>query len=133
MVRKQIRHIPEPEIFTLDCPTQQFLDIIGNKWTVIVIYCLAYSPKRYRQIERKIEGISQKMLTQTLKNLERHGLVERTVYPEIPPKVEYALTSLGETLIESLVALADWSDSYFPQVKAARDRYDRSINDKEII
>jgi DNA-binding HxlR family transcriptional regulator len=79
MVRKLIRNRPEPDIFTLDCPTQQILDVIGNKWSVIVIYCLAYQTRRYKQLERKIEGISQKVLTQTLRRLENNGLVKRQV------------------------------------------------------
>jgi DNA-binding HxlR family transcriptional regulator len=122
MVSKQIRNRPEPEVFTLNCPTQQVLELIANKWSVIVIYCLAYGKKRYKEIERKIEGISQKMLTQTLRNLESNGLVERIVYPEVPPKVEYSLTPLGETSIEPLTALADWTEEYFDEVQVARDR-----------
>ncbi|MGB3237106.1 MAG: helix-turn-helix domain-containing protein [Geitlerinemataceae cyanobacterium] len=124
MVRPQIRNFPEPETFTIDCPTQQVLDIVGNKWSVIVIYCLAYSPKRYSQLQHKIEGISQKMLTQTLRNLERNGIVDRDVFPEVPPRVEYSLTPLGETLVEPLMSLADWTDAYFEEVRSARDRFD---------
>ncbi|GAB4238449.1 MAG: helix-turn-helix domain-containing protein [Stanieria sp.] len=122
MVRKQIRNLPEPEVFTLNCPTQQVLDIVGNKWSVIVIYCLAYGTKRYKEIERKIEGISQKMLTQTLRDLEKNGLVERKIYPEVPPRVEYSLTTLGETLIEPLSSLAHWAEIHFAEVEAARSR-----------
>jgi DNA-binding HxlR family transcriptional regulator len=110
MVRKLIRNRPEPEVFTLNCPTQQVLDIICNKWSVIIIYCLAYQTRRFKQLERKIEGISQKVLTQTLRKLEKNGLVDRTVYSTIPPQVEYSLTSLGETLIEPLALLAEWSE-----------------------
>jgi DNA-binding HxlR family transcriptional regulator len=110
MVRKFIRNRPEPEIFTLDCPTQQILDIIGNKWSVIIIYCLAYQTRRYKQLERKIEGISQKVLTQTLRKLEQNGLVKRKVYPAVPAQVEYSLTPLGETLVEPLSLLAEWSE-----------------------
>ncbi|MDY6937662.1 MAG: helix-turn-helix domain-containing protein [Cyanobacteriota bacterium] len=124
MVRKQIKNIPEPEIFTLDCPTQQVLDIVCSKWSVIVIYCLAFGTKRYNQLQGKIEGISQKMLTQTLRNLERNGLVERQVFPVVPPRVEYSLSALGETLVEPLCFLADWTDTHIEAVKSARDRYD---------
>lgn len=121
MVRKLIRNRPEPEIFTLNCPTQQILDIIGNKWSVIVIYCLAYKSRRYKQLERKIEGISQKVLTQTLRRLETNGLVKRKVYPVVPPQVEYSLTPLGETLIEPLAMLAEWSETNFPAIEIARE------------
>ena len=120
MVRKLIRNRPEPEIFTLDCPTQQVLDIIGNKWSVIIIYCLAYKSRRYKQLERKIEGISQKVLTQTLRKLEKNGLVQRTVYPVVPPQVEYSLTLMGETIIEPLALLAEWSETHFAEIEIAR-------------
>lgn len=119
-MRKLIRNRPEPEIFTLNCPTQQVLDIIGNKWSVIIIYCLAYKPRRYKQLERKIEGISQKVLTQTLRRLESNGLVNRKVYPVVPPQVEYSLTPLGETIIEPLAKLAEWSESNFSAIEIAR-------------
>lgn len=122
MVRKFIRNRPEPETFTLNCPTQQVLDLIGNKWSVIIIYCLAYQTRRYKQLERKIEGISPKVLTQTLRKLEKNGLVKRTVYPVVPPQVEYSLTPLGETLIEPLALFAEWSETYFRQIQAARQQ-----------
>jgi DNA-binding HxlR family transcriptional regulator len=117
MVRKLIRNRPEPEIFTLNCPTQQVLDIIGNKWSVIIIYCLAYQTRRYKQLERKIEGISQKVLTQTLRRLEQNGLVTRKVYPVVPPQVEYSLTPLGETLVEPLSLLAEWSEQNMSEMR----------------
>lgn len=121
MVRKLIRNRPEPEVFTLNCPTQQVLDIIGNKWSVIIIYCLAYQTRRYKQLERKIEGISQKVLTQTLRRLEKNGLVERKVYPVVPPQVEYSLTSLGETLVEPLSLLAEWSEQNIAKIREIQD------------
>ena len=121
MVRKLIRNRPEPEIFTLNCPTQQVLDLICNKWTVIVIYCLAYQTRRYKQLERKIEGISQKVLTQTLRKLEKNGLVQREVYPVVPPKVEYSLTPLGETLVEPLSLLAQWSEEHIVELSKHKD------------
>jgi len=116
MVRKLIRNRPEPEMFTLNCPTQQALDIIGNKWSVIIIYCLAYQTRRYKQLERKIEGISQKVSTQTLRRLEQNGLVKRKVYPAVPLQVEYSLTPLGETLVEPLSLLAEWSEQNISKI-----------------
>lgn len=121
MVRKLIRNRPEPEIFTLNCPTQQVLDIICNKWSVIIIYCLAYKTRRYKQLERKIEGVSQKVLTQTLRKLEKNGLVRREVFPVVPPKVEYSLTPLGETLVEPLSMLAEWSEEHMAEIEEYRD------------
>ncbi|MBD2665375.1 winged helix-turn-helix transcriptional regulator [Richelia sinica] len=116
---------PEPELFTLNCPTQQILDVIADKWSVIVLYCLAYRSRRYTEIQRRIEGISQKVLTQTLRKLERHGLIERQVLSEMPPNVEYSLTALGKTLIDPLLGIANWSRKYFEEVEAARDRYEQ--------
>ena len=121
MVRKLIRNRPEPDIFTLNCPTQQVLELICNKWSVIVIYCLAYQTRRYKQLEAKIEGISQKVLTQTLRKLEKNGLVKRQVYPVVPPQVEYSLTPLGETLIEPLSLLAEWSELHMAEIRKYRD------------
>ncbi len=121
-----VRNFPEPELFTLNCPTQQILDVIADKWSVIVLYCLAYSPKQYTQIQRRIEGISQKVLTQKLKNLERHGLVERKPDPIISSITKYWLTPLGESLIEVLLLIADWSRNNFSQVIASRENYDQN-------
>jgi DNA-binding HxlR family transcriptional regulator len=120
-----VRNFPEPELFTLNCPSQQILDVVADKWSVILLYCLAYGAKRYVQIQRRIEGISQKVLTQTLKNLERHRLVERKVSLEVPSSMEYSLTSLGETLIDPLLEMATWSRVHFSEVEASRDRYDQ--------
>ncbi len=120
-----ISDFPEPEVFTLNCPTQQILDVIANKWTVVVMYCLAYRPRRYSEIQRQVEGISQKVLTQTLRRLERHGLVERRVLSEQPVNVEYLLTDLGEGLLEPLLAIANWSRQYFPTIVESRNQYDQ--------
>ena len=92
---------PDSEVFKADCPTQRVLETIADKWSVIVIYALSkQETRRYSELQRIIGGISQKMLTQTLRKLERDGLVERHVYPVVPPKVEYSLTPLGKTLTE---------------------------------
>ncbi|MBW4556894.1 MAG: helix-turn-helix transcriptional regulator [Trichormus sp. ATA11-4-KO1] len=120
-----VQDFPEPELFTLNCPTQQILDVITDKWSVIVLYCLAYRSRRYNDIQRRIEGISQKVLTQTLRKLERHGLVERQVLSQMPLSVEYSLTPLGETLIEPLLAIANWSREHFSKVVASRNHYDQ--------
>lgn len=120
-----VHQFPEPEIFTLNCPTQQILDVISDKWSVIVLYCLAFQPRRYNDIQRRIEGISQKVLTQSLRRLERHGLVRRTVLSEMPLSVEYALTELGETLMDPLLAIATWSRTHFPEVVNASEQYDQ--------
>ncbi|MBW4695270.1 MAG: helix-turn-helix transcriptional regulator [Lyngbya sp. HA4199-MV5] len=112
--------------FSQPCPFDQAsgvrkaLDLIADKWTVLVIVALMNDKKRYSELHRKIEGISQKMLTQTLRRLEDNGLVQRKIYPVIPPMVEYSLTPLGETLVEPLKALCRWSFEHFHEVEDAR-------------
>lgn len=107
-----------------NCPTRQLLDRIGDRWTVLVIGTLAAGPLRFSEIARQVDGVSQKMLTQTLRALERDGLVTRTVYPEIPPRVEYELTDTGRTLREPLHALEEWAKTHMPTILVARERAD---------
>jgi DNA-binding HxlR family transcriptional regulator len=96
------------------------LDLVADKWTALVIIALMQDKKRYSELHRKIEGISQKMLTQTLRSLEASGLVHRKIHPVVPPMVEYSLTPLGQTLVEPLKALYHWSSEHFYEVEAAR-------------
>jgi len=98
------------------------LDRIADKWTALIIQILARGTMRYAALQREIGGISQKMLTQTLRSLERDGLVARKVYPVVPPKVEYALTPLGRTLIEPLNAICHWAEKHLSQLEANRAR-----------
>jgi len=113
-----------PNVFDADCPTRRVLDLIADKWTVLIITLLEDEPKRFSQLQRSIGGISQKMLAQTLRGLERDGLVTRTIYPEVPPRVEYTLTPLGRTLIEPIAAIRDWAESYITSVTTAQHEYD---------
>ena len=113
---------PNPSVFNPKCGAQQVLERIADKWTALVIYRLARGTKRYGELQRSIGGVSQKMLTHTLRSLERDGLVERTVYPVVPPKVEYSLTPLGRTLIEPLRAVCKWAEEHLPELQAARAR-----------
>lgn len=122
-----VRNYPEISVCNAECPSRQVLDLIADKWTAIVIYCLSKGTKRYSELQREIGGISQKMLTQTLRSLERDGLVNRMVYPVVPPMVEYSLTPLGETLIEPLCQLCKWAETHIPEVEAARTKYDRKL------
>lgn len=112
------------DMYASACPTRQILDRIGDKWTALVIGLLEDGPKRFSELQRSVGGISQKMLTQTLRNLERDGLVSRTVYPEVPLRVEYTLTPLGETLCTPLTAIRDWAENYIDEVVAAQHHYD---------
>jgi DNA-binding HxlR family transcriptional regulator len=114
----------KPDVFTAGCPTQQAIEAIADKWSVIVIYALSSGTMRYNELQRQVGGISQKMLTHTLRNLERNGLVDRKVYPVVPPKVEYSLTPLGQTIHEPLSAICLWAHHHFVEVEAARMRYD---------
>jgi len=115
----------EPNTHGAQCLPRQALDLISDRWTMIVVKALAEGIHRYGELHRAIGGISQKMLTQTLRSLEHDGLVRRTVYPVVPPKVEYALTPLGETLIEPLAAIGDWAERHMDDIVRARRQNDR--------
>jgi DNA-binding HxlR family transcriptional regulator len=105
---------------------RQALDLIADKWVVAVLYVLSQGTKRYGELQREIGDISQRMLTRTLRDLERNGLVDRKVYLVVPPMVEYSLTPLGQTLNQVLKELCDWSTNNFHDVEAARIDYDKS-------
>lgn len=102
----------------------EVLDRIGDKWTVMVVGALAKGPMRFNAIMRVIDGVSHRMLTLTLRSLERDGLVKRTAYATIPPKVEYDLTKLGRSLIEPLKTLATWAQRNRPAIEAARAQFE---------
>ena len=103
---------------------RQTLDLIADKWVVATMYVLSSGTRRYGELQREIGDISQRMLTKTLRDLERNGLVKRKVYPVVPPKVEYSITPLGKTLNQILSSLCDWSRDNFNRVEIARDIYD---------
>jgi DNA-binding HxlR family transcriptional regulator len=111
-----------PSVLEPQCPSRLVLERIADKWTALVIQILARGTMRYAELQRSIGGISQKMLTQTLRSLERDGLVQRKVHPVVPPKVEYSLTRLGRTLIEPLHALCRWSEKHLAELQANRAR-----------
>ena len=100
------------------------LTIVGDKWTVMIVMVLIERPRRFNEIKRLIGGISQQMLTRTLKALERDGMVSRTVHPTVPPQVEYALTDLGHSLSRPLRDLGEWAGSHLEQILGNRVRYD---------
>ncbi|RLT28537.1 MAG: transcriptional regulator [Chloroflexi bacterium] len=106
------------------CVAREVLDRVGDKWSAYVLHMLAVQPRRFSELRRGIEGISQRMLTVTLRGLERDGLVTRTVYPVVPPRVDYALTPLGGTLSETICALVTWSEEHRADIDTARARYD---------
>lgn len=100
---------------------------IGDKWSLLIVSTLGEGPQRFNQLRRQVEDISQKMLSSTLKVLERDGLVRRTVLPSVPPQVEYALTDLGRELLEPVNALAEWTAANTPRIMAARADYDGRV------
>lgn len=102
----------------------QILDRVGDKWTIMAVGALSDGPMRFNAIMRRIGGVSHRMLTLTLRGLERDGMVRRTAYPTIPPKVEYELTALGHSLTEPLAALAHWGEKHSAQIEAARKTFD---------
>lgn len=120
----------EPGVYSGTCPARELLDRIADKWTALTIGMLAdaASPVRFTELRRAIGGISQKMLTQTLRDLERDGLVVRVIFPVIPPRVEYSLTPLGATLDEPLRALSVWSERHMIQVREAQSTFDKRVH-----
>lgn len=109
--------------FNPACPSRRLLDRIGDRWTVLIVVALDPGPQRFGALASRVGGISQKMLTQTLRSLERDGFVTRTAYPEIPPRVEYALTPLGRSLLGPLRALEEWAVTNLPAVASHQQGY----------
>ena len=117
--------VPEAVAFGEACSIREVLDRVSGKWSVQIIVAAARGPVRFTELERSIEGISRRMLTLTLRNLERDGLLRRTVYPTVPPRVEYEVTPMARELHEALVALTSWAERHRADIAAARDAYDR--------
>lgn len=112
------------DAFNALCPTRQILDRIADKWTVLLLSLLAGRTMRFNELRRGVDGLSQKVLSQTLKSLERDGLVTRTAYPTVPVTVEYAITDLGRTLAATLEPLRQWAESHMDAVEKARSDFD---------
>lgn len=110
--------------FDPQCPVRDVLDRIGDKWSTLVVATLANGPHRFSAVQRAIPDISKRMLTQTFRDLERDGLITRTVFPTRPPSVEYRLTLLGETILEPLNVLVQWANRNQAAIKNARLAYD---------
>lgn len=109
-----------------ECPVRDVLDRIGDKWSVLVLGTLAAGPHRFSAVQRAIPDISKRMLTQTLRDLERDGLIARTVFPTKPPSVEYQLTALGATILEPLTGLVRWADRHHAAIRDARLAFDHT-------
>jgi DNA-binding HxlR family transcriptional regulator len=107
-----------------DCEVRQILDRVADKWSLLVIALLDECSMRFTELRREVDGISQRMLARTLRHLERDGLVQRTVHPVVPPRVDYALTPLGASLHSTIKALVDWTERHQAEIIAARNDYD---------
>ncbi|QBD74944.1 transcriptional regulator [Ktedonosporobacter rubrisoli] len=119
----------QPDLFRANCLSRQVLELIADQWTPLIIYALeAGTTMRFGEFLKRIEGISRKMLAQTLREMERNGLVRRVVYPVVPPVVEYSLTPLGKTLVEPMKALSAWAYGHLPEVAQAREEYDQRVH-----
>lgn len=116
----------EFNVYAENCPTRLVIDRLADKWAVLVLNRLAGEKLRFNQLRREIEGISQKVLSQVLKKLERDGLVTRQVFPTVPVTVEYAITPLGETLTSTVSALTRWAEENMTAILAAQARYDQA-------
>lgn len=119
-------HVTAESVVAEACPMREVLDRVAGKWSVQILVAAARGPVRFTELERSIEGISRRMLTLTLRNLERDGLLTRTIYPTVPPKVEYRVTPMAQELYEHLVALTAWAERHRATVAAAREAYDRA-------
>lgn len=106
----------DADVFTADCDARRALDLVADKWAILAVYALADGPRRHMELRRRLGGVTQKMLTQTLRRLELSGLVARTEHDTVPPAVEYALTDLGLTLLAPLGALCGWAEQHMHEV-----------------
>jgi DNA-binding HxlR family transcriptional regulator len=113
------------DLFQVACPSREVFDRIGERWTALVLLALREDTQRFSALRRRIEGVSQKMLTQTLRGLERDGMVSRQVFPTVPVTVEYALTPLGRSLCGAVEALRTWAYEHIDDIAAARHAYAR--------
>ncbi|MFI6736103.1 winged helix-turn-helix transcriptional regulator [Nonomuraea sp. NPDC050451] len=112
------------DAYFAQCPSRKLLDTLSDKWVTLLLTALSEGPRRYSDLSRRVAGVSQKMLTQTLRGLERDGLISRTLTPSVPVRVDYALTPLGESLMPLVAAIKSWAETHMEDVEAARDRYD---------
>ncbi|HHP7229649.1 MAG TPA: winged helix-turn-helix transcriptional regulator [Xenococcaceae cyanobacterium] len=131
-----LKYCPQPtldrvatmNLFDTNCEAHQILEHIANKWTILIVFALTQGTKRYNQLKQQIVGVSPKMLIQNLRNLERCGLIKRKIYPTVPPKVEYSLTSLGKSLVEPLAVIGEWAYQHIQEVKVSIEDYDSNSN-----
>ena len=116
--------MPKPDLFNARCPSRNVLDMLAQKWSLLILHSLVDGPKRTAEIRRHVDGISDKMLIQTLRDLERSGFVARRAYAEVPPRVDYRLTTLGGSLSKLVRALDDWVEGNFVAIHRAQQAFD---------
>ena len=116
--------MPKPDVYNVECPSQSILALIGGKWSMLIVCALRAGPKRTGELKRRLEGVSAKMLTQTLRELERHGIVARQVFDAVPPHVEYRLSPLGRSLASLVVEIENWVTTNYSRMAGNVRRYD---------
>jgi DNA-binding HxlR family transcriptional regulator len=116
--------VTKGDAFDPNCPTRTILDRIGDKWTVLTVLSLRSGPLRFTELRDGIGRVAPKVLTQTLRRMERDGLITREVYPEIPPRVVYTLTPMGASLIDPISVITDWAETHMPAITEAQATYD---------
>lgn len=122
----QRRKLPPADVFNGNCPSRELVEILSGKWATLLLWSLAREPMRFGELRRRLDGVTQKMLTQTLRTLERNGLVSRTVYATTPPSVEYALTPLGVSVSGIAEQMCQWAQVHIKDVIVARQGYDKA-------
>jgi DNA-binding HxlR family transcriptional regulator len=115
----------EIKVYDKDYPTRRLLELVGDKWTPIIVYILGQGTKRYGELRRHLPDVSKKMLTQTLRSLERDGLLKRKVYAEVPPRVDYDLTPLGQAFLEPITSLCAWAQAHQSDLEVAHSKRKR--------
>jgi DNA-binding HxlR family transcriptional regulator len=123
LTRRKSAEAHASNVYNRECPARVVLDRLADKWTVLVVGRLAAGTMRFAELRRAVDGISQKMLTSTLRDLERDGLVKRQLYASVPPKVEYSLTALGSSLINKMQGLCLWAEDHIDEVLRARENF----------
>jgi DNA-binding HxlR family transcriptional regulator len=118
------------DLFDPNCPTRRVLDRIGDKWTVLVVLLLSDGPMRFSELRAHLGAVAPKVLTQTLRRIERDGLVTREVFAEVPPRVEYTLTELGHSLTRPIAVIGDWAETHLAEISAAQQAYDAQVADR---
>jgi DNA-binding HxlR family transcriptional regulator len=124
LVTKYFKVTVKPNIYAPDCPSRTVLDRISDKWTALIVLVLLDGPLRFGQLRTRVGGVSPKVLSETLRRLERDGIVTRTDHHEMPPRVEYELTTLGHSLEGPIRAITEWAESHMRQITRARELYD---------